>query len=210
MSSVHIRTWLALRWLLPAVWRKISDFMHNISFCEFQSGFIVNFLVLIWSLLIIFSKRKENYNEISLLINSSKTGQEIHKNWQCALLAHIQRKFVNLKLLSFVESIKCIFWSIFHCESAQKSEWVHPQHSGWFWQEFLNPWQDDTSNKNKNWNFVTKNCRKLFWPTVRKNCSSDLKNFANSQAFSLEFQKLFSITNFFSHQAKTIVEKKYY
>ena len=101
MSSVHIRTWLALRWLLPAVWRKISDFMHNISFCEFQSGFMVNFLVLIWSLLIIFSKRKENYNEISLLINSSKTGQEIHKNWQCALLAHIQRKFCQSQTTQF-------------------------------------------------------------------------------------------------------------
>ena len=94
-----------------------------------------------------FQKEKKTTMKIDFAKISSKTGQEIHKNWQCAMLAHIQRKFVNLKLLSFVESIKCIFWSIFHCESAQKTEWVHPQHSGWFWQEFLNPWQDDTSNK---------------------------------------------------------------
>ena len=150
MSSVHIRTWLALRWLLPAAWRKISDFMHNISFSWSSVRFFSEFLSidLIITNGVFKKKRKLLWNFFAE--NSSKTGQEIHKNWQCALLAHIQRKFVNLKLLSFVESIKCIFWSIFHCESAQKSEWVHPQHSGWFWQEFLNPWQDDTSNKNKN------------------------------------------------------------
>ena len=44
MSSVHIRTWLALRWLLPAVLRKISDFMHNVSFSWISVRFYSKFL----------------------------------------------------------------------------------------------------------------------------------------------------------------------
>ena len=42
---------------------------------------------------------------------------------------------------------------------------------------------------------------KLFWPfTVRTNCSSDRKFFCKFSAFSLEFQKFFSITRtIFSH-----------
>ena len=40
---------------------------------------------------------------------------------------------------------------------------------------------------------------KLFWPTVRKKCSSDFCNFS---AFSLKFQKFFSITRkIFSHSS---------
>ena len=49
----------------------------------------------------------------------------------------------------------------------------------------------------------------MFWPfTVWKNCSSDFKNFA----FSLEFQKFFSITRTFcfSQLVRTILVTKYH
>ena len=50
--------------------------------------------------------------------------------------------------------------------------------------------------------------QKLFWPSsIWMNCSSDLKNFA----FSIEFQKFFSITRtIFSHSKGQIISKRFF
>ena len=86
----------------------------------------------------------------------------------------------------------------------------------WNWRleakNLQNVW-DHNNNLFKQWRFLTSNrleqfelvleknigilLPKLFWPTVRKNCSSDLKNFANSASNFKNFSR--SLHQFFFH-----------
>ena len=149
MSSVHIRTWLALRWLLPAVWRKISDFMHNISFCEFLSDFLVNFLVLIWSLLMVFSKRKESYKEISLLKIHPKLDKKFIKT-DSVHCSHTYRESLSISNYSVSWSQSNAYFGQFFIVNLHRrvSEYTHSTVDGF--DRNFSIHDRMISNKNKN------------------------------------------------------------
>ena len=104
-------------------------------------------------------------------------------------------------------------------------KWLHIVKLGYsisnFSCMFLNP--NNCFNLNSNWSNLIdlRNLQEqvkkafcyqqLFWPfTVWINCTSDLKIFTNSSAFSLKFQKVFSITRTIFSQVRTILVTKYH